>query len=249
MPRGGRETPGERDERERRARQDQDRIELNAQRRKESHQKQKDRIEAARKYRESLAARERQAAARGSSASGGAASAPARYGQNEAAVYEYLKRHPQARLDEVAYRAIYGGGPVAWEGLHRKTRKNAEDEAARVVSRLKAEGKIKVTGYTLGGKPKYAAVGDTPTADESGKPFYEKGRKGKVTGRDEPQSGATDKGSGGLGVFNAPGGSGGGGDQGGDSGGGVGGLIFNTDSNDDPSDDDDGGGHGVFKGF
>lgn len=236
MPRGRGETPGERDERERRARQDQDRKDLNAARRKESHAKQKERIEAARRYRESLAARDRQAAAGRGGGRGAATPAAARFGQNEAAAYEYLKRHPEARLQEVAYHAIYGGGSVAWEGLHRTTRKNAEDEAARVVSRLRAEGKIKIVGHTLSGKPKYAAVGDTPTADESGKPWYEKGRKGKVSRKDEPQQGSTDKGGGvgGL-VFGT--------DKGGDegsSGGGVGGLVFGTDSadNDEGGDDD-----------
>lgn len=241
------ETPGERDDRERRARQDQANRDLAAQRRKESHAKQKERVEAARRYRESLAARDRQAAARGGGGRGAANPAPARFGQNEAATYEYLRRHPEARVQEVAYHAIYGGGPVAWEGLHWKTRKNAEAEAARAITRLKAEGKIKVVGHTLSGKPKYAAAGDTPTADDKGKPWYDKGRKGKVSGRDAPQDESTDKGSGSVGVFGAPGSTGD--DSSSGSSGSLG--VFNAPGagEDDGNDDDNGGGRGVFKGF
>lgn len=239
------ETPGQRDERERRARQDQANRELAAQRRKESHAKQQERTEQARRYREAQAARDRQAAARGGGGKGAATPAAARFGQNEAATYEYLKRHPEARVQEVAFHAIYGGGSVAWEGLHRTTRKNAEDEAARVISRLKAEGKIKVVGHTLGGKPKYAAVGDTPTADDSGKPWYEKGRRGKVSRQDESH-GSTDKGGGSMGVFGAPG-SQGGDDAGSGSSGSLGVFGAPGESADD-SGDDDGGGIGFFKG-
>jgi len=231
------ETPGARRQRERYEREQQDRADRAAAARKASHQRQQERIERTRAARkEQDEARRREAAGRGT-ARRAAEPAAARYGQNEAAAYEYLKRHPEARVQEVAFHAIYGGGAVAWEGLHWKTRRNAESEAARVISRLKAEGKVKVIGHTLGGKPKYAAVGDTPTADESGKPWYERGRKGKVSGRDEPQPGATDKGSGSMGVFGAPG-SQGGDDAGSESTGSLGVFGAPGEGADDSGDDD-----------
>jgi len=157
------ETPGARAERERLARQVQSEQERRSDqiRRALSGAQRKVREAQARQDREAERQRLREAEQRAEEQR-----TRSRAGQNEAAVTEYLRRHPHAPVKDVAFHAIYGGGTVAWEGLHWKTRRNAEAEASRVIARLKNEGTIHQAGWTGGGRPKYEIAPEAPPPDE-----------------------------------------------------------------------------------
>lgn len=124
---------------------------------------------------------------------------PQQLGRNESAVAEYLRRHPGATPKEIAFHAIYGGGTVAWEGLHRKTRSNASAETSRVLRRLESKGAVKLTGYTIGGKPKYEVVHEIVQQDARGGGSWltrrpeDMRKKDKGGDQGQPQDGAADK--------------------------------------------------------
>lgn len=169
------------------------------------------------------------------------AARPTELGRNEAAVVEYLRRHPDATTNDVAFHAIYGGGTVAWEGLHRKTRTNALAEASRVVGRLKSKGVVEQTGNTGGGRARWGITGAAQPADpdQASEGLGSKeGRSGRSRGKAKRSWGigsAADRGD-----QPEPKGQGGGGKSYG--------VMRAADSDDDhDGGDDEGGGAGVFK--
>lgn len=219
------ETPGAKAERERQERQARD---------------EKDRQQRARRAeRDKARYAARKAAGEHPGRPGRPTEVPA--GQNEAAVIEYLRRHPNATATDVAFHAIYGGGTTAWEGLHPKTRRNASGEARRVLQRLQNKGAVRQSGWTGGGKPKWDITDKAPEPDEEkiARWFGRPGEKGTKRGR------------GAFGFFSEatpaerdePKGKGGGGGK-------SYGVTRPADSGDDnggDDDGDDGGGAGIFK--
>lgn len=233
------ETPGVRAERERLERLRQDEQDLARQRRKESHEAQKRRVQEAREYRKREAEREAQREIRGQSGAYGRS-------HNEAAVVEYLRRNPNATNKDIAFHAIYGGGPVAFEGLHRKTQAQARAEASRVLARLQGQGVIRQSGWTGGGRALWDVTPDAPETDPSllRRWFGTPPDKMKSEERDKPRRGGRGRGSG---VFeeasrtddDEPSGG---------RGGGKGYGIFSEATDDNSGgDDDEGGGSGLFK--
>lgn len=196
---------------------------------------------------------EREAAGETLRGPGRPSDAPA--GPNEAAVIEYLRRHPDATAKDVAFHAIYGGGTTAWEGLHRKTQRNASAEASRVLQRLSDKGVVRQSGWTGGGRAKWDITENAPDPDPEKLDRWLGGktRKGSYGFLRRPERGEEPEPrrrrggkSYGIGSAASPG------DDEPDKpkGGGKSyGITSPASRGDDEPDDDNGGGHGVFRGF